>query len=80
MIFISNFNQNLYISVAKPKNIVVFAYKMCQEVMRWFMVISVWIYILLTAMKRGVEGRQWSVKRFIASILHSILQQIYTQR
>jgi hypothetical protein len=26
MIFIGNFNKNLYISIAKPKNFVVFAY------------------------------------------------------
>jgi hypothetical protein len=40
------------ISVAKPKNIVAFAFPYMLESFALFDAISAWIYLLLTAMKR----------------------------
>ncbi len=57
---------------------------LCWTVLACFMVISVWIYVALTAMKRGEEALNASslqflsiLKRFIASSLQFLSQLTY---
>jgi hypothetical protein len=60
------------VSVAKSKNIAAFAFTCVLESFALFMAISAWIYIVLTAMKRGDEVLNASLLQFLSSVKYFI--------